>query len=144
MKLTKTTKYFDNTNVKQQWILIDADGQTLGRLATRIANTLRGKDKPQYTAHTDCGDFVVVINAEKVKLTGKKMTDKKYFHHSLYVSGIKEISAGELLNKKPEQLIMDAVKTMLPKSKLSDQVLTKLKVYKGSAHPHDAQQPIKA
>ena len=144
MKLTKTTKYFDNTNVKQQWILIDADGQTLGRLATRIANTLRGKDKPQYTSHTDCGDFVVVINAEKIKLTGKKMTDKKYFHHSLYVSGIKEISAGELLNKKPEQLIMDAVKTMLPKSKLSDKVLTKLKVYKGSAHPHDAQQPIKA
>lgn len=144
MKLTKTTKQYDNRTVQQNWQLIDADGQTLGRLATRIANTLRGKDKAQYTPNTDCGDFVVVINAEKINLTGKKLTDKKYFSHSQYIGGIKKQSAEEVLSKKPEKLIMDAVKTMLPKSKLSDKVLKKLKVYKGDVHPHDAQKPIKA
>jgi len=144
MKLTKTTKSFDNKTAAQKWILLDAEGVALGRLATKIANTLRGKDKAQYTAHNDCGDFVVVINAEKVKLTGNKMEDKKFFHHSQYYSGMKTKTAAEMITKKPEQMIMDAVKTMLPKSKLSDHILTKLKVYKGSAHPHDAQQPIKA
>jgi len=144
MKLTKTTKSFDNTTAAQKWILLDAEGVALGRLATKIANALRGKDKAQYTAHNDCGDFVIVINAEKIKLTGNKMDDKKYFHHSQYYSGMKTKSASEVLTKQPEKLIMDAVKTMLPKSKLSDHILTKLKVYKGSAHPHDAQQPIKA
>jgi large subunit ribosomal protein L13 len=144
MKLTKTTKSFDNTTVAQKWVLFDAEGQALGRLATKIAETIRGKNKAQYTAHNDCGDFVVVINAEKIKLTGNKLEDKKYFHHSQYNSGMKTKSAGEVLAKKPEKMIMDAVKSMLPKSKLSDHILTKLKVYKGSVHPHDAQQPIKA
>ena len=144
MKLTKTTKSFDNKTAAQKWLLMDAEGQTLGRLATKIANAIRGKDKAQYTAHMDCGDFVVVINAEKIKLTGNKLEDKKYFNHSQYYSGMRTRTAGEILTKRPEQLIMDAVKSMLPKSKLSDQILTKLKVYKGSTHPHDAQQPIKA
>jgi large subunit ribosomal protein L13 len=144
MKLTKTTKSFDNKTATQKWLLMDAEGQTLGRLATKIANAIRGKDKAQYTAHTDCGDFVVVINAEKIKMTGNKLEDKKYFHHSQYYSGMRTRTAGEIMSKNPEELIMNAVKSMLPKSKLSDHVLTKLKVYKGSTHPHDAQQPIKA
>jgi len=143
MKLTKTTKSFDNTNSNQKWQLIDADGQPLGRLATNVAETLRGKNKPQYTAHNDCGDFVIVINAEKIKLTGNKLTDKKYFHHSQYISGMKVTTADKMIEKKPEEVIYLAVKSMLPKNKISDKLLTKLKVYKGAVHPHTAQQPIK-
>ncbi|MFH1223034.1 MAG: 50S ribosomal protein L13 [Pseudomonadota bacterium] len=141
MKLTKTTKSFDNISANQKWVLIDADGKTLGRLATDVAEMLRGKNKPQYTPHNDCGDFVIIVNAEKIKLTGKKLTDKEYFHHSLYVSGMKTTAAGKMLEKKPEEVIFSAVKSMLPKNKLSDRLLTKLKVYKGATHPHTAQMP---
>jgi len=143
MKLTKTTTFYKKNTASKDWVLIDADGQTLGRLVTRIADTLRGKNKATYTPNSDCGDFVVVVNAEKIKFTGKKLTDKRYFRHSQYISGIKETSAGDLLQKKPEKVIFEAVKGMLPKTKLSDRLMTKLKVYKGESHPHIAQQPKK-
>jgi len=144
MKLTSTTKFYKTGAVARDWVLIDANGQTLGRLVTKIANSLRGKDKASYTPNTDCGNFVVVINAEKINFTGKKLSDKKYIHHSQYISGLKQISAGDLMKKKPENVIFQAVKGMLPKTKLSDKLLTKLKVYKGETHPHAAQQPKKS
>jgi large subunit ribosomal protein L13 len=143
MKLTRTTKQFNSTTSNQKWILIDANGQNLGRLATMVTETLRGKNKPQYTPNNDCGDFVIIINAEKVNLTGKKLTDKFYFRHSQYMSGMKSTSAGDMLKTKPEEVIYSAVKSMLPKSKLSDALLTKLKVYKGENHPHQAQMPVR-
>ena len=143
MKLTKTTKQFDTESSAQKWILIDANDQSLGRIATRVSDLLRGKHKPQYTPNNDCGDFVVVINASKLKLTGNKLEDKFYFRHTQYIGGMKKTSAGDMLKTKPEEIIFSAVKSMLPKSKLSDALLTKLKVYKGESHPHQAQQPVR-
>lgn len=143
MKLTKTTKQFDNKTADQKWVLIDANGQNLGRLATRVTDILRGKNKPQFTPNNDCGDFVVVINADKINLTGKKLEDKFYFRHSQYISGMKSTSAGDMLKKKPEELIYSAVKSMLPKTRLSNALITKLKVYTGENHPHQAQQPVR-
>ena len=126
---------------ERKWRLIDAEGKVLGRLATEIANALRGKDKPTFTPHEDTGDFVVVVNAEKVKLTGKKLADKVYYHHTGYPGGIRGITAEKLLEKEPERLLIEAVKGMLPKNKLQKAFLSKLKVYAGSEHPHAAQQP---
>ena len=116
-------------------------GQTLGRLATRIADTLRGKDKPQYTPHVDTGDFVVVVNAEKVAVTGNKLDDKLYYRHSGYPGGLKSRTLEEMLERRPEEVIRIAVKGMLPRNRLARKQLTKLKIYAGPDHPHAAQQP---
>jgi len=128
-------------NIKRDWYVVDAQDVVLGRLSTRVAGILRGKNKPTYTPSVDTGDFVIVVNAEKIALTGRKLADKIYYSHSGYVGGLKEISAGKLLEKKPEELIKKAVKGMLPKNKLARAMLSKLKIYAGSAHPHEAQQP---
>lgn len=127
--------------VKRNWFLVDADGKILGRLAADIAARLRGKNKAVYTPHVDTGDFVVVINAEKIRLTGKKLDDKVYYHHTGYPGGIKGITAGKLLQLKPEDLLRFAVKGMLPKNTLGRAMLKKLKIYAGKTHPHDAQMP---
>ena len=128
--------------LEHQWYLVNAEGKILGRLATKLADLLRGKTKPTYTPHLDTGDFVVVVNAEKVTLTGNKMKDKIYYHHTGYPGGIKEMSAEKLLAKKPTEMIRMAVKGMLPKNSLGRQMLRKLKVYAGPNHPHEAQKPI--
>ncbi|HEX9022267.1 MAG TPA: 50S ribosomal protein L13 [Geobacteraceae bacterium] len=125
----------------RDWYLIDAENLILGRVATRIANVLRGKNKPTFTPSVDTGDFVIVVNAEKVALTGKKLSDKFYYSHSGYPGGIKAISAGKLMERKPDEIIRQAVKGMLPKNKLARHMLNKLKIYSGPAHPHEAQQP---
>jgi large subunit ribosomal protein L13 len=130
-----------NEEIERSWRLVDADGKVLGRIATEIADILRGKNKPVFTPHLDTGDFVVVVNAEKIKLTGNKMADKVYYHHTGFPGGIKGITAEKLLEKEPEKLISEAVKGMLPKNKLRKQFMGKLKVYSGSKHPHEAQQP---
>ena len=127
--------------IERNWYVVDADGKVLGRLASEVAKILRGKNKPNFTPHMDGGDFVIVINADKVKLTGNKYQDKMYHHHSGYPGGIKSISAEDLLVKKPEALIRIAVKGMIPKNPLGRQTLKKLKVYAGDKHPHKAQQP---
>ncbi len=126
---------------EQDWFLVDANEKILGRFASEIASILRGKKKPIFTPHVDTGDFVVVVNAEKIKLTGKKLKDKIYYRHTGYPGGIKEISAEKLLEKKPEDLIIKAVRGMLPKNRLGRQMIKKLKVYAGPKHPHDAQNP---
>ena len=126
---------------ERNWLLVDANGQTLGRLATQIADALRGKNKPEYTPHCDTGDFVVVVNAEKIAVTGNKRADKKYYRHSGYPGGIKERTLEEMLRRRPEEVIRHAVKGMLPRNRLSRAQLTKLKVYAGPEHPHAAQQP---
>ena len=130
-----------NTEVTRNWVVFDASDRVLGRFATKIADKLRGKDKPTYTPHVDGGDFVVVINAEKVKVTGKKSDQKKYYKHSLYPGGLKEQSYQEVLNNNPERIIENAVKGMLPKNKLGKSLFKKLKVYRGSEHPHESQNP---
>jgi len=130
-----------NENINHKWHLVDADGRTLGRLATRVAILLRGKNKPIFAPHQDTGDFVVVINAKKVALTGKKWKEKIYVHHSGYPGGLKEASAEKIRDKKPERLITMAVQGMLPKTKLGKKLIKKLKVYAGDTHPHEAQQP---
>jgi len=127
--------------VPREWILIDAKDQVVGRLASKIASILRGKTKPFYTPHIDVGDFVVVINADKVQFTGNKWDDKIYYRHSGYPGGIKATSAKDLLKKKPEQILKNAVKGMLPKGSLGNDMLKKLKVYTGGNQPHIAQQP---
>jgi large subunit ribosomal protein L13 len=127
--------------VERRWYLVDAEGKTLGRLATRIADALRGKDKPQYTPHVDTGDFVVVVNAEKVAVTGKKLDDKVYYRHSGYPGGIRSRTLREELERRPTEVIRKAVKGMLPRNRLGRAQLTKLKVYAGPEHPHDAQAP---
>ncbi len=127
--------------VTREWHLVDADGQTLGRLATRIADTLRGKNKPQYTPHVDTGDFVVVVNAEKIAVTGKKLDDKIYYRHSGYPGGLKERTLREQLERRPTEVLRKAVKGMLPKNKLAARQITKLKIYAGPEHPHSAQAP---
>jgi large subunit ribosomal protein L13 len=128
--------------VRHQWFLVNAEGKVLGRMAAELAKILRGKNKPVYTPHVDTGDFVVVINASKVSLTGKKMKDKIYYHHSGHPGGIKAISAEKLLAQKPTELIRKAVKGMLPKNSLGRQMLTKLKIFAGPNHRHEAQGPI--
>ena len=127
--------------VTRQWYVVDAAGKTLGRLCTEIANRLRGKHKPEFTPHVDTGDYIVVVNAEKIVVTGNKTTDKLYQHHTGYPGGIKSISFDKILLKSPEMIIEKAVKGMMPKNKLSRAMLSKLKVYAGNDHPHSAQQP---
>ena len=126
---------------ERNWVLVDANGQTLGRLATQIADALRGKTKPEYTPHCDTGDFVVVVNAEKIAVTGNKRADKKYYRHSGYPGGIKERSLNDMLERRPEEVIRHAFKGMLPRNRLARKQLTKLKVYAGPEHPHAAQKP---
>ncbi len=128
-------------DIQKQWHVIDAEGQVLGRLATRAARLLTGKDKPIYTPFLDTGDHVIIINAEKVKLTGKKLTEKLYRHHTGFPGGLRETSAGVLLSKDPGKLVREAVIGMLPKTKLGQAMRKKLKVYRGPQHPHQAQQP---
>jgi large subunit ribosomal protein L13 len=126
---------------ERNWFLVDADGKTLGRLATQIANVLRGKRKPTYTPHVDVGDFVIVINASKVAVTGNKLEGKRYWRHSGYPGGIRSRTLGELLERRPEEVIRRAVKGMLPRNRLARAQLRKLKVYAGAEHPHQAQKP---
>ena len=130
-----------NTEVVRDWVVFDAADKVLGRFATKIADKLRGKDKPTFTPHVDGGDFVVVINADKVKVTGNKADQKKYYKHSLYPGGLKEKSFKEVLGSTPERIIENAVKGMLPKNKLGKSMIKKLKVYSGSEHPHESQKP---
>jgi large subunit ribosomal protein L13 len=137
----RTTYMAKPLQVERKWYIVDAAGQTLGRLASEVASILRGKTKPEYTPHVDTGDFVIVINADKIKLTGKKLTDKIYYTHSLYPGGLKATPAGVMLKNKPERMFEIAVKGMLPKNSLGRQMFTKLKVYAGSEHPHAAQKP---
>ena len=138
----KTTSFFTKDDANRNWHVVDAQNQVLGRLATRVASILRGKHKPTYTPNADIGDFVIVINAEKVKLTGKKMTDKSYYRHSGYIGGLKETTAEKVFaSNRPERIVEWAVRGMLPKSRLGDRLFTKLKVYAGPDHPHQAQQP---
>lgn len=134
--------YVANPNDRERdWVLIDATGQTLGRLATQIAEILRGKRKPGYTPHVDTGDFVVVINAEKISVTGNKRAEKLYHRHSGFPGGLKSRTLEEMLERRPEEVIRKAVKGMLPKNRLARKQLTKLKVYAGAEHPHEAQKP---
>jgi large subunit ribosomal protein L13 len=128
-------------DIKREWCLVNAEGKTLGRLASEIANVLRGKHKPIYTPHLDCGDYVIVINADKVRVTGRKLDQKVYYHHSGYPGGIKSISLRDQLQKHPERVLQAAVRGMLPKNALGRKMMRKLKVYAGDAHPHQAQQP---
>jgi large subunit ribosomal protein L13 len=125
---------------QRRWSLVDAEGRSLGRLATQVANLLRGKGKPTFAPSVDCGDFVIVVNASKLKLTGKKADDKIYYRHSEYPGGIRKTSAGRMRNERPAELVRIAVKGMLPKNRLSRRLITKLKVYPGAEHPHGAQQ----
>lgn len=127
--------------IERQWYVVDATGKTLGRLATKVADILRGKHKPIYTPHVDTGDYVIVINAEKIELTGKKWEQKKYYRHSGYPGGLKEITYEKLLKKNPEFIIEKAVRGMIPHNRLGRQMIKKLKVYAGPEHPHQAQQP---
>ncbi len=126
---------------ERNWVLVDANGQTLGRLATQIADLLRGKRKPTYTPHCDVGDFVVVINAEKISVTGNKRSEKRYYRHSGYPGGIKSRTLNEMLDRRPEEVLRLAVKGMLPRNRLARKQITKLKIYAGPEHPHAAQKP---
>jgi large subunit ribosomal protein L13 len=128
--------------IEQSWYLVDAESQTLGRLATRVADLLRGKGKPQYTPHIDTGDFVVVVNAEKIHVTGNKLQQKIYYRHSGYPGGLRERTLAEQLDRRPEEVLRRAVKGMLPRNKLASAQLNKLKIYAGPEHPHAAQNPI--
>jgi large subunit ribosomal protein L13 len=127
--------------VTREWYLVDAEGKTLGRLATQIADTLRGKRKPQYTPHVDTGDFVIVVNAEKIQVTGNKLDQKRYYRHSGYPGGLRSRTLREQLDRRPTEVLRVAVKGMLPKNRLARQQLTKLKIYAGPEHPHEAQNP---
>jgi large subunit ribosomal protein L13 len=128
-------------NRERNWLLVDAEGQTLGRLATQIADALRGKRKPEYTPHVDTGDFVVVVNAEKIHVTGNKRAQKRYYRHSGYPGGLRSRTLDDMLERRPEEVIRRAVKGMLPRNRLGRKQITKLKVYAGPDHPHAAQQP---
>jgi large subunit ribosomal protein L13 len=130
------------SDVDHRWVLVNAEGKILGRLATELAKILRGKNKPTFTPHVDTGDFVVVVNAGRVTLTGKKMKTKMYYHHTNHPGGIRVTNAEKLLSKKPTELIRLAVKGMLPKNSLGREMLRKLKIYAGPKHPHEAQQPV--
>jgi large subunit ribosomal protein L13 len=138
----KTTLATVNDVANKKWYLFDAEGAILGRLAVQIANVLRGRNKPLYTPHMDAGDFVIIINAEKVKLSGNKDAKKKYMFYSGFQNGEKYVPVARMREKKPEFLIEHAIRGMLPKNKLAEQLMTKLKVYRGGQHPHDVQQPI--
>lgn len=135
------TVSFRPDTIERDWILVDLEGKTLGRAAARIAAILRGKHKPTFTPHADCGDFVVIVNAKKIRLTGNKLAAKKYYRHSGYLGGIKEITAGDLLAKRPDRLVEMAIKGMLPRGPLGRKMFKKLHVYAGPDHPHQAQQP---
>ncbi|EGL81981.1 ribosomal protein L13 [Caldalkalibacillus thermarum TA2.A1] len=137
----RTTYMAKPNEVERKWYVVDAAGQTLGRLASKVASILRGKHKPEYTPHVDTGDFVIVINADKVHLTGNKLQKKIYYRHSRYPGGLKKFTAAEMLQNKPERVIESAVKGMLPKGPLGRKQAKKLFVYAGSEHPHQAQQP---
>lgn len=137
----KTFMANENT-IQREWFVVDAAGQTLGRLATEVATVLRGKHKPTFTPHVDCGDYVIVINADKIVLTGNKWEDKKYYTHSNYPSGLKEKTAKVLMAEKPTRMVELAIKGMLPKNKLGNQMYKKLFVYAGADHKHQAQQPV--
>ncbi|HEU5243922.1 MAG TPA: 50S ribosomal protein L13 [Gaiellaceae bacterium] len=127
--------------ITREWYLVDAEGKTLGRLATQIADTLRGKRKPQFTPHVDTGDFVVVVNAEKIQVTGNKLDQKRYYRHSGYPGGLRSRTLREQLERRPTEVLRVAVKGMLPKNRLARQQITKLKIYAGPEHPHEAQNP---
>ena len=127
--------------VTREWYLVDAEGKTLGRLATQIADTLRGKRKPQFTPHVDTGDFVIVVNAEKIQVTGNKLDQKRYYRHSGYPGGLKTRTLNDMLERRPEEVIRLAVRGMLPKNRLARKQITKLKIYAGPEHPHEAQKP---
>tara|TARA_B100001013_G_C24587289_1_gene433289 strand:+ start:381 stop:809 length:429 start_codon:yes stop_codon:yes gene_type:complete len=135
------TRSYTSTEIDQAWLLLDAKDKTLGRLASYIASHLRGKHKPEYTQNADLGDFIIVINANYVKVTGKKLTNKKYYKHSGFPGGMKSKTLEKFLKDSPEQVIISAVKGMLPKTKLGRKMITKLKVYRESDHPHQAQKP---
>ena len=137
------TYFATKDDAERKWVLIDAKDKVVGRLAAEIASILRGKNKPQYTPHADVGDFVVVINADKVRLTGKKWEKKRYYRHSGYMGGLKVTVAKDMADKKPEEILKHAVKGMLPKNSLGKAMFKKLKVYAGDNHPHDAQKPTK-
>ncbi|NSW82660.1 MAG: 50S ribosomal protein L13 [Syntrophothermus sp.] len=129
------------SDVERKWYVLDADGQTLGRLAAQAAYLLRGKHKPTYTPHIDTGDFVIVVNADKVRLTGNKLLKKKYIHHTRYPGGLREMTYRDLLDKNPEKAVEIAIKGMLPHNRLGKKMFKKLKVYRGPDHPHQAQKP---
>lgn len=137
----RTTYMAKPNEVERKWYIIDATDKTLGRLASEAASILRGKHKPQFTPHVDTGDFVVIINAEKIVLTGKKLQNKMYYRHSLHPGGLKVTSAADMLKNKPERVLELAIHGMLPKNRLGNRIKLKLKVYAGSEHPHQAQQP---
>ena len=139
--LSYKTQFENNATVVRKWWVIDAEGQTLGRISSKIAMILRGKNKAGYTPHTDCGDYVVIVNAEKVALTGKKMDKKVYLTYSGYPGGQKQATAAEVLAKKPEMLLENAIRGMLPKGRLGRAMIKKLHVYAGASHPHTAQKP---
>jgi len=136
-----STQIVKKADIGQKWHIVDLNGKVLGRAASEIAKILRGKNKPCFAPHMDAGDFVIVVNAEKVRLTGTKLADKMYYRHSGYPGGLRTTPAGKMLETKPEELIRKAVKGMLPKNKLGRQLHTKLKVYTGANHPHAAQRP---
>lgn len=135
------TEVAKKETITHQWFVVDAENVVLGRLATQVANVLRGKHKPLYTPSVDTGDFVVILNADKIAFTGNKLVGKVYYRHTGFPGGLKESTAGEMMAKKPEEVIRKAVKGMLPKNKLARHMLKKLKIYVGSSHPHEAQQP---
>lgn len=137
----RTTYMAKASEIERKWYVIDAEGQTLGRLASQVASILRGKHKPTYTPHVDTGDHVIIVNAEKIKLTGNKLNDKIYYRHSGYAGGLKMRTAGQMLDRQPEKVIELAVKGMLPKGPLGRKMFKKLHVYAGPEHPHQAQQP---
>ncbi|MDC1139079.1 50S ribosomal protein L13 [Gammaproteobacteria bacterium] len=137
------TKSYKNTDLEKKWLLLDASDKTLGRLSSKVAFILMGKDKAQYTPNSDLGDYVVIINAEKIKITGNKDTQKNYYRHTGYPGGLKSTTFLDMIEKKPEEIIFKAVQGMLPKNKLSKTMISKLKVYEGENHPHVGQNPIK-
>ena len=139
--MKKYTYSAKRSDIQEKWWIVDADGLVLGRLASVVAARLRGKHNPMFTPHVDCGDFIVVVNADKIALTGRKLKQKMYYRRSGYIGGLKEITAEKLLEKRPEDLVRFAVKGMLPKNSLGRSMFSKLKVYAGSEHPHKAQQP---
>jgi large subunit ribosomal protein L13 len=142
MKTNKTyVAKADEARADQKWFVVDAEGVTLGRLATKIARVIIGKHKPMYTPNVDCGDFVIVVNAKKLTVTGNRMTEKMYYRHSLYAGGFKETPLGEVLEKNPERVIKQAVWGMIPHNKLAKKMIKKLKVYGGAEHEHAAQHP---
>ena len=143
LKHSNTVKTYvaNPTDRERNWLIVDAEGQTLGRLATQIADALRGKRKPTYTPHIDTGDFVVVVNAEKIQVTGNKLDQKRYYRHSGYPGGLRSRTLREQLDRRPEEVLRRAVKGMLPKNRLARRQITKLKIYAGPEHPHEAQAP---